>query len=164
MCGSEREVVMRYLFGFMSVCALGMVASASCGPSLPPPSDPCSGPQACTFCDELQDCVLHACNPGYEHYCRPVDSGGGYCDCTEVSGTGGTPGTGGTGGSAGSGGSGSECGRGVPCDGEDPNNSCASVCEDVCGSGNVNQHYCFSNEDLEYRCYCTCNSGECIGG
>ena len=148
---------MRYLFGLMSVCALGMVASASCG-TAPPSTDPCGNLYACISCDEpLVDCVDRPCDPGDEQYCRPVNTRLSYCDCRQITSTGGT------GGSAGSGGSGNECGRGVPCDGEDPNNSCAAVCEGACGSGNVNQHYCFSNEDLDYRCYCTCNSGACIG-
>jgi hypothetical protein len=156
---------MGYLLGFMSVCALGVVASACGGVAAPPSTEPCSIPSNCIPCDEpLVDCGDRFCDPGDEHYCRVVHESLSYCDCRQITGTGGSGGSAGTGGSAGSGGSGNECGRGVPCDGEDPNNSCAATCEGVCVSGNVNQHYCFSNEDLEYRCYCTCSSGECIGG
>ena len=148
------EVIMRYLFGFMCVCALGMVASIGC-----------SEPEI-NLCETVDNCVAqgHSCNPGHELYCR-LD---GVCDCKEVAGTGGTGGSAGSGGSvgsggsAGSGGSGNECGRNVTCDVQDTN-SCLATCEGICGIGNVSVHTCFTDGDADV-CYCICDTGECIGG
>jgi hypothetical protein len=112
-------------------------------------------------CRVGEDCNSGVCDDqGAAALCTCVGDGAG--------GSGGSAGSGGSGGVAGfggSGGSGNDCGRGVPCDGEDPINSCEATCNDVCGgSANVSEHYCFTNEALEYRCYCMCNTGPCIGG
>jgi len=94
---------MRYLFGFLCVCALGMPL-AGC-------SDPVGTP-----CDDVEDCVGDSCREGQELFCNLMDLSRdflGVCDCK------GTGGTGGTGGGGGAGGSGaSDCSDVTPGNGE----------------------------------------------
>lgn len=99
---------MRYLFGFVCVCALGMAASMGC-----------SEPEI-NLCETVGNCEAqdHSCNPGDELYCKFEGEGAGVCACRSM-GTGGTGGSGGSGGTGGSGGDGATGGTGgsVECDG-----------------------------------------------
>jgi hypothetical protein len=138
------------------------ISGGNCGLEVPIcseiTSDDRTNGSACEFDSNCNSDICDNDGPQPSCTCLPAGTGG-----SGGMGGGGSGGSGGMG-TGGSGGSGNECGGDVPCDGEDPHNSCAATCEGVCGSvGNINQHTCFSNEDLEYRCYCTCKTGSCIG-
>lgn len=104
----------------------------------------CSDPEFFA-CDTVGDCIEagHSCRQEEELFCRPVEDSG-QCDCQPA-------------------GSGNECGRDVTCNTADTE-SCLATCQEVCGSGNLSVHTCFTTEDQEDRCYCMCNTGPCRGG